>query len=308
MFLRRALKPSGFIVGTRNTLAFLATTAASSSSFADASSNRSFAEASSDRSFAEASSDGSFSSPPPPGSSPPADRPRRSCAMHRSLAKRKMSSRPTGSSPCMLPTSMIPGLVCSTPGWVDTSMARISTPLTLVPIVVNFEIPAHGPACKASIALASSSLDRYLHSFHDPFASPPVAFALSSARRRYVMGASEPRAVASTRAARTRTHHSAAQTPRTPMNTISPPLSPRLCATFSRIVGARRFGVPKPSGRRQSAPFRLWDLVFEENVNSSILELIVQIHRRRIHRRFTNRQTGEQPLSVGISATVCEKP
>ena len=41
-------------------------------------------------------------------------------------------------------------------------------------------------------------------------------------------------------------------------------------------------------------------LVIEENVNSSILELIVQIHRRRIHRRFTNRQTGEQRLSVGI--------
>ena len=168
-----------------------------------------------------------------------------------------MSSRPTGSSPCMLPTSMIPGLVCSTPGWVDTSMARISTPLTLVPIVVNFEIPAHGPVCKASIAFASSSLDRYLHSLHDPFASPPVAFALSSsARRRCVTGASEPRDVASTRAARTRTHHSAAQTPRTPMNTISPPY---LSSSLRHLLSDSRSEALRGAKTVRASVRSLWD-------------------------------------------------
>ena len=68
----------------------------------------------------------------------------------------------------MFPTSMIPGLACSSPGEVEISMARIATPPALVPMVVSFDIPAHGPACRASSVAASSSLDLYRHLDHSP--------------------------------------------------------------------------------------------------------------------------------------------
>ena len=75
-----------------------------------------------------------------------------------------MSSRPTGSSPCMFPRNANEGLGCVLPGSMDTSSARISSPFTLVPMLVTEDMPAHGPACSASIADPRSALERYRHS------------------------------------------------------------------------------------------------------------------------------------------------
>ena len=64
---------------------------------------------------------------------------------HTSSARRRMSSRPTGSSPCMFPRNANEGLGCVLPGSMDTSSARISSPFTLVPMLVTEDMPAHGP-------------------------------------------------------------------------------------------------------------------------------------------------------------------
>ena len=82
-------------------------------------------------------------------------------ATQTSSANRKISSLPTGSSPCMFPRNANVGFGCVRPGSADTSNTRISSPFTLVPIDVNELIPEHGPACKASSADARSALERY---------------------------------------------------------------------------------------------------------------------------------------------------
>ena len=176
-------------------------------------------DAASSTSFLEAESRS-----PWPDRSPP-------CAMHRSLAKRTMSSRPTGSSPCMFPTSMIPGLACSSPGEVEISMARIATPPALVPMDVSFDIPAHGPACRSSSTAASSSLDLYRHLDHSPedasrridrVATASLLESTSSKEstsnssssgvvRRAPIGDGRRSDLASTRAATTRMKHTTAQ-------------------------------------------------------------------------------------------------
>ena len=97
-----------------------------------------------------------------------------------------MSSRPTGSSPCMFPRKANEGLACVLPGSVDTSSTRSSSPCTLVPMLVTEDTPAHGPACSASSADARSALERYLHADGGSAASAraaPASAASASATR-----------------------------------------------------------------------------------------------------------------------------
>ena len=131
----------------------------------------------------------------------------------------------------MFPTSMIPGLACSSPGEVEISMARIATPPALVPMDVSFDIPAHGPACRSSSTAASSSLDLYRHLDHSPEDASrdndrvETALLLESTSskestsnssssgvvRRAPIGDGRRSDLASTRAATTRMKHTTAQ-------------------------------------------------------------------------------------------------
>ena len=82
-------------------------------------------------------------------------------ASHRSLPSLRMSSRPTGSSPCMFPMNANEGLAETRPGSSEISRTRIGTPFPLAPMDVSAEVPAHGPRWRCSSAAATSSLERY---------------------------------------------------------------------------------------------------------------------------------------------------